>query len=101
LANGITSYQGYNYGGEDQPGGMVAWTTGPKMPAYPLPSPDEQGRMWYYGSGAARSVLRQVRIGRIRRRRDVFNASTEILRPKFGRIEIGVAGNEIAHEVWT
>jgi hypothetical protein len=54
LANGITSYPGYNYGGEDQPGGMVAWITGPKAPVYPLSSPEEQGRMWYYGSGFVR-----------------------------------------------
>src|SRR6516165_6293222 len=33
LANGVTYYPGYNYGGEDQSGGMVAWTTGPKTPA--------------------------------------------------------------------
>jgi feruloyl esterase len=57
LANGITSYPGYNYGGEDQPTGMVAWTTGPKTPAYPQPSPDEQGRMWYYGSGFVRYFI--------------------------------------------
>jgi Tannase and feruloyl esterase len=54
LANGITSYPGYNYGGEDQPGGIVAWITGPKAPVYPLPSPEEQGRTWYYGSGFVR-----------------------------------------------
>ena len=39
LANGVTTYPGYNYGGEDQPGGMIAWMTGTNAPAYPLPSP--------------------------------------------------------------
>jgi feruloyl esterase len=57
LANGITSYPGYNYGGEDQPGGMVAWITGPKPPVYPILSPEEQGRVWYYGSGFVRYFI--------------------------------------------
>jgi hypothetical protein len=57
FANGITSYPGYNYGGEDQPGGMVAWITGPKPPVYPLSSPEEQGRLWYYGSGFVRYFI--------------------------------------------
>jgi Tannase and feruloyl esterase len=54
LANGITTYPGYNYGGEDQPDGMVAWQTGPKPPVYPLPPPAEQSRSWFFGAGAAR-----------------------------------------------
>jgi hypothetical protein len=57
LANGITTYPGYNYGGEDQPDGMVAWQTGPKPPAYPLPPPVEQSRAWFFGAGAARYFL--------------------------------------------
>jgi len=57
LANGITSYPGYNYGGEDQPGSMVAWMTGPKAPAYPLPSRAEQGIMWYFASGFVRYFI--------------------------------------------
>jgi len=57
VANGVTTYPGYNYGGEDQPGGMVAWTTGPKPPVYPLSSPEEQGRLWYYGSGFVRYFI--------------------------------------------
>jgi hypothetical protein len=57
LANGITSYPGYNYSGEDQPGGMVAWITGPKPPVYPLPSPEDQARLWYYGSGFVRYFI--------------------------------------------
>jgi len=57
LANGITSYPGYNYGGEDQPDGMVAWASGPKPPMYPLPSPTEQSRAWYFGAGAVRYFL--------------------------------------------
>jgi hypothetical protein len=57
LANGVTSYPGYNYGGEDQPGGMVAWITGPKPSVYPPSSPEEQGRSWYYGSGFLRYFI--------------------------------------------
>lgn len=57
LANGITSYPGYNYGGEDQVDGMVNWMTGPKPPQHPLPAPAEQGRIWYYGSGAMRYFI--------------------------------------------
>jgi feruloyl esterase len=57
LANGVTSYPPYNYGGEDQPGSMVAWMTGTKAPAYPLPSPAEQGILWYYGSGFVRYFI--------------------------------------------
>ena len=57
LANGVTSYPGYNYGGEDQPDGMVAWSSGPKPPVYPLPAPAEQSRAWFFGAGAVRYFL--------------------------------------------
>jgi feruloyl esterase len=57
LANGVTSYPGYNYGGENQPDGMVAWSSGPKPPVYPLPPPAEQSRAWYFGAGAVRYFL--------------------------------------------
>jgi hypothetical protein len=57
LANRVTSYPGYNYGGEDQPDAMVAWMSGPKTPVYPLPPPAEQSRAWYFGAGAARYFL--------------------------------------------
>jgi hypothetical protein len=67
VANGVTTYPGYNYGGEDQPGGMVAWTTGPTAPNYPVPSQADcitvgdprcsQGRLWYYASGFVRYFI--------------------------------------------
>jgi hypothetical protein len=57
LANGVTSYPGYNYGGEDQADGMLAWSSGPKPPTYPLPAPAEQSRIWYFGAGAVRYFL--------------------------------------------
>ena len=54
LANGVHSYPAWNYGGEANPDAMVAWVMGPKPAQYPLPAPQEQGRQWYYGSGAIR-----------------------------------------------
>jgi hypothetical protein len=64
LANGVTSYRGYNYGGEDQPVSMLAYTTGSTAPAYPSPADCvtlnprcTQGRMWLYGSGFVRYFI--------------------------------------------
>jgi feruloyl esterase len=54
VANGVRSYPGYSYGHEDQPGAMQDWVTGPKAAEFPLPAPEQQGRQWYYGSGAVR-----------------------------------------------
>ena len=54
LANGVKSYPAYGYGGEDQPGGMIDWTTGPEAPRVPLPAANRQSRIWYYGGGAMR-----------------------------------------------
>ena len=56
LANGITSYPGYNYGSETQADGMVDWLTGSSAPRSP-PNVETQARMWYYGSGAVRYFL--------------------------------------------
>jgi hypothetical protein len=57
LANGITYYPGWNYGGEDQPGGMAVWATGPKPPQFPTLPPAEQSGGWYLGSGALRYFI--------------------------------------------
>ena len=57
LANGLTSYPGYNWGHEDQPDGMLAWVTGPKPAQFPLPDPAQQGRQWYYGNGGIRYLV--------------------------------------------
>jgi pimeloyl-ACP methyl ester carboxylesterase len=57
LANGLTSYPGYNWGHEDQPDGMLAWVMGPKPAAFPLPDPAQQGRQWYYGHGGIRYLV--------------------------------------------
>jgi feruloyl esterase len=57
LTNGVMSFPPYNYGGEDQPGSMMAWMTGTKAPVYPISSPEQQGRLWYYGSGFVRYFI--------------------------------------------
>jgi Tannase and feruloyl esterase len=57
LANGLTTYPAFGYGGEDQPGGMLDWSTGPEAPQMPLPAPNRQGRIWYYGGGAMRYFI--------------------------------------------
>jgi Tannase and feruloyl esterase len=57
LANGVTSYPGYNYGGEDQPGSMVASMTGRTAPAFPIRLPAEQGLIWRLGSDFMRYFI--------------------------------------------
>jgi feruloyl esterase len=58
LANGVTSYPGWNYGGEDQELGMHRWVTGSLPPQFPLPSDDDaQGRLWYLGNGTIRYFI--------------------------------------------
>ncbi|WP_376096520.1 tannase/feruloyl esterase family alpha/beta hydrolase [Roseomonas sp. CCTCC AB2023176] len=58
LANGLAEYPGAPIGGEAQPDGMIAWTTGPQAPRFPLPAdPATQSRQWYYGNGAIRYFL--------------------------------------------
>ena len=57
LANGTTEYPAAPVGGEAQPDGLNAWTTGPEAPQFPLPEPTRQARQWYYGNGAIRYFL--------------------------------------------
>lgn len=57
LANGVMSYPGWNYGSEDQPGGMVTWVTGPQPPQFPMPARQMQSTQWYYGSGGVRYLI--------------------------------------------
>ncbi|MGG5820109.1 tannase/feruloyl esterase family alpha/beta hydrolase [Falsiroseomonas sp. HW251] len=52
--NGLDAYPPYLYGGEDQPDGMVAWTFGPEAPRFPMPAPERQSRLWWYGNGMVR-----------------------------------------------
>jgi len=52
MVNGVTSYPGWGYGGEGNPGGYAAWWTGKAAPA--LPASADNGRAWLYGNGAVR-----------------------------------------------
>jgi feruloyl esterase len=57
LANGLTSYPGWNYGSEDQAGGMVQYVTGLRPARFPDPSPEGQGIHWSHGNGGARYFI--------------------------------------------
>jgi feruloyl esterase len=75
LANGITAYPGFGFGGEDQPEGLITWVTGAMPAQFPLPAPDQQGRQWYFGSGAMRYfIVRDARFNSLRYSADDFAA---------------------------
>ena len=54
VANGVTAYPAYNYGSEDQAGGMIVWQTGSQPPQFPIVSRDVQSTGWYFGNGFVR-----------------------------------------------
>jgi hypothetical protein len=57
LANGITSYPSWGYGGETQPGGLDAQIAGSKPPAFPPLPQSEQDQMWFYTNGVIRYFI--------------------------------------------
>ena len=57
LANGVTAYPGFGYGGEDQPGGMVQWVSGARPAAFPASSGAAHGQQWNFGNGAVRYFI--------------------------------------------
>jgi feruloyl esterase len=57
LANGITSYPSWGYGGETQPGGLNAQIAGSKPPAFPPLAQVEQGQLWFYTNGVIRYFI--------------------------------------------
>lgn len=57
LANGVRTYPGFGYGGEDQPGGLLQWVWAAKPSAFPSPAESGQNQGWYYGSGAIRYFI--------------------------------------------
>jgi len=59
LANGITAYPGFGYGGETQDGGYFQWVTGAAPAAFPSPATGDQGRQWIYGNGVIRYFVLQ------------------------------------------
>jgi hypothetical protein len=59
LANGVTSYPGWDYGSEEQPGGLTAAITGSQPFHYPLPAlavppPRDVPAQWYFGTSGVR-----------------------------------------------
>lgn len=57
LANGVTAYPGWNYGGEDQAGGMGVWVTGPKPAEFPPASREASATQWFMGNGFVRYFI--------------------------------------------
>lgn len=55
LANGVTSYPGWGYGGEMNPGGWPQWFNNTAAPEFP-PTP-ANGQVYQYGSGAMRYFI--------------------------------------------
>ncbi|HMK71373.1 MAG TPA: tannase/feruloyl esterase family alpha/beta hydrolase [Xanthobacteraceae bacterium] len=60
LANGVRSYPGWSFGGEDAAGtgpvgGWVSWQTGSAAPT--LPADKTSSRAWLYGSGAVQYFI--------------------------------------------
>jgi len=60
LANAMTSYPGWNYGGEDQPQ-SVHDVHGLQPAQFPIPVPNRQGFMTYLGNGFARYFIARDR----------------------------------------
>jgi feruloyl esterase len=56
VANGVTAYPGWNYGGEDQPGGIVQRVTRSQPAQFPLPASEIQTHFGY-GSGFIRYFI--------------------------------------------
>jgi feruloyl esterase len=54
LKNGVTAFPGWNYGGEDQPGGMVEAITGAETPQFPIVSERTQSDAWVTGDAFVR-----------------------------------------------
>lgn len=55
--NGLTSFPGWNYGGEYQPGGLVDTLTGREPPQFPITTRKSQALGWVNSDSAARYVF--------------------------------------------
>jgi feruloyl esterase len=87
LKNGVTAFPGWNYGSEDQPGGMAETVTGAEPPRFPITSARAQSVGWnnadgfvryYFARDAAFNPLRFVAQGfasRIREISDLFDTT--------------------------
>jgi feruloyl esterase len=54
LKHGVTAFPGWNYGSEDQPGGMIDTITGQEAPLFPIPADRGQADSWITGDGFVR-----------------------------------------------
>ena len=71
LKNGVTSFPGWNYGSDDQPGGMEENITGKSPPRFPITSENEQSVAWVNADGFVRYYVRarrEVQFAQIHRR---------------------------------
>jgi tannase/feruloyl esterase len=59
LAFGVSSFPGWTYGSEDQPGGMIDSVTGTMPPKFPLESEKGQSVRWVNYSGFVRYYVAQ------------------------------------------
>jgi feruloyl esterase len=57
LKNGVTSFPGWTYGSEDQPGGMTDSVTGAEPPRFPIQSEKVQSVAWANSNGFVRYML--------------------------------------------
>ena len=57
LANGVTSFPGWTYGSEDQPGGMADSVTGAEPAHFPIVSEKVQSIAWANSNGFVRYML--------------------------------------------
>ncbi len=57
MKNGVTSFPGWNYGSEDQPGGMVDNVTGRAKPQFPVGSEPKPSTAWVNADGFVRFVF--------------------------------------------
>ena len=87
MANGVTSFPGWTYGSEDQPGGMVDSVTGVEPPHFPIVSDKVQSVAWANADGFVRYFFAreakfnplqfspQQYAGRIREISDLFDTT--------------------------
>src|SRR5882672_267355 len=57
VANGVTGFPGWNYGSEDQPGGMADSVTGAEPPHFPIQSEKVQSVAWANSNGFVRYMF--------------------------------------------
>jgi feruloyl esterase len=97
LSNGVTAFPGWNYGSEDQPGGMVDAVTGLEAPRFPITSERTQSDAWITGDAFVRNYFARdlayntLRFSagdlaaRIREVSDLFDATDPDLSPFLAR----------------